>query len=801
MQTPQDVQLHIMIPNVSAEEIDVKWLEDKKLEIRFPTVQFHSDESGVLALNLFASVVPSKTKIECTPKKVTITLRKVKAAPWDKLEQSKKDAKRFAEGAEGLPAAIATDIAEMRAQDIDEIVSKIEGKTMVAGVLPPGKRGSTFNGKGTGSKGDSKRRSSAADPELTLVEEVEGTPVVTLPANWMQSSPVSNELDGTLPLSTEPANENEDGLVDAELAVGSLVPKPRAHLPAGLLNMGQTCYLNSILQAIVSIPAIGRYFSDDAYLKDINTENFLGHKGEVARAFATIVRQLLTPGAPSFKPKAFMDVLRRVWHILQDEYQQHDAQELMQFLLDAVHEDLNRVKDRKSVPPFEEKEGETDDAAAKRFWEHHNTLNDSEMVRLFQGLLKNKVECKSCGKVSFKFDPFMYFTVELPEERVQVEVRSTSVTGKRTVYPPQGMAKEARFEDVLKRLDLKDGIVCTLGEGGTMIKTVPKKNDRLSSMLTYAQSQGPVELASFDVERDCAYLALHHEAAMPGRVGARPAKFGYPLILSVPPGMYTRNELYRVVLDKLKACGVVSAAVDSSSDPPPFVVRPFDNKPRGPNSPVSPDESDDKKRAAEEAEQVGTVPPASEEPFASLQPTKFLRIALDWRPDAKDSVYLDKGFPDSDCDNEDGINGTLGAGSPAKAGSLLRTTSPTRFGPRSATNPPPITLEDCMHAFCAPEDLDNDWTCEKCKGKVGRKTLSLHSVPEIFIVALKRFRWLDNPGGYSYNKKIDVHVEFPLEMEMGGGQYKLFAVVNHYGSTFSGHCGLSDEWNVARKIH
>lgn len=46
-------------------------------------------------------------------------------------------------------------------------------------------------------------------------------------------------------------------------------------------------------------------------------------------------------------------------------YFQHDSQELTAFLLDGLHEDLNRVKDK---PKFEEKEPDGRDEAQVSFF-------------------------------------------------------------------------------------------------------------------------------------------------------------------------------------------------------------------------------------------------------------------------------------------------------------------------------------------------------------------------------------------------------------------------------------------------
>ncbi|KAJ1299573.1 hypothetical protein OPQ81_002539 [Rhizoctonia solani] len=198
----------------------------------------------------------------------------------------------------------------------------------------------------------------------------------------------------------------------------------------GLQNLGNTCFMNSALQCLVHIPELEEYFLSGLYKHELNYDNPLGMQGQIANVFGALLHHLYPSpnsspepatrsygwgnSANSYAPREFKLTLGKFAPAFSG-YQQHDTQEFLGFLLDGLHEDLNRVLKK----PYVEKpdwpdEGGDERAAAKETWEGYKKRNDSIIVDLFQGMYKSTLVCPECNKVSITFDPFMYLTLPLP---------------------------------------------------------------------------------------------------------------------------------------------------------------------------------------------------------------------------------------------------------------------------------------------------------------------------------------------------------------------------------------------------
>ncbi|XP_071043445.1 ubiquitin carboxyl-terminal hydrolase 20 isoform X2 [Parasteatoda tepidariorum] len=109
---------------------------------------------------------------------------------------------------------------------------------------------------------------------------------------------------------------------------------------------------------------------------------------------------------------------------------------------------------------------------------------------------------------------------------------------------------------------------------------------------------------------------------------------------------------------------------------------------------------------------------------------------------------------------------------------------------------PSVSLQDCLAAFFSADELkgDNMYSCEKCKKlRNGIKYSKVIELPEMLCIHLKRFR-----HEVMFSSKISSYVSFPMEgLDMspflhksyprGVTTYDLASVICHHGTAGSGH--------------
>ncbi|PAV75367.1 hypothetical protein WR25_14848 [Diploscapter pachys] len=181
----------------------------------------------------------------------------------------------------------------------------------------------------------------------------------------------------------------------------------------GLYNMGNTCFMNATLQALFHTPGFRDIFTRDVFLNKINEYNSFSTKGVISSVFSALMDIAWGGQLVAFKPDRFLQLFANQVNKTLADGHQHDASEFHLFLLDSLHEDMNRVISRKS---FEQnyKGGEDIVANADDYARNNRLFSSSPVYDVFNLQTVSELSCSSCGERSAKFEECSLISLELP---------------------------------------------------------------------------------------------------------------------------------------------------------------------------------------------------------------------------------------------------------------------------------------------------------------------------------------------------------------------------------------------------
>jgi ubiquitin C-terminal hydrolase len=185
----------------------------------------------------------------------------------------------------------------------------------------------------------------------------------------------------------------------------------------GLGNLGNTCFMNVVLQALRHTPAMGKIFlGDDVVLRSASK------KKDMVTAFQTLMRDMwrveLEPGrTPTMMPRGFFHVMHNVLRDTDDDWhtpgEQSDSAEALQYVLDALHDGIYR-RVRMTVGGKAANRDEQEQVRALTSWSEFFAKEYSPIVSNFNGQNQISIKCEKCGTASIRYEPWLMIKAPIP---------------------------------------------------------------------------------------------------------------------------------------------------------------------------------------------------------------------------------------------------------------------------------------------------------------------------------------------------------------------------------------------------
>ena len=187
--------------------------------------------------------------------------------------------------------------------------------------------------------------------------------------------------------------------------------KEKAHGKVGLVNLGNSCFLNSVIQSLRYCTDFSNYFTSGAYMAHLkNDRPTAAIVEETADVFKGMWNGDVRARA-SMAPRGFVASSARISSqspTFEELFRggQEDSAEALTFVLDAIHEGVSR-KVKMDVVGTPKTSEDVHQIKALQAWSEFYAKGYSPVVEQFFGQLMTATICRNCKNKHSRFDPWM----------------------------------------------------------------------------------------------------------------------------------------------------------------------------------------------------------------------------------------------------------------------------------------------------------------------------------------------------------------------------------------------------------
>ena len=181
----------------------------------------------------------------------------------------------------------------------------------------------------------------------------------------------------------------------------------------GLQNIGATCYMNATLQALSNTNSLTEYFLNPSKFNPNNPNKKMSN--EYYKVLKNLWSETKKDG--DYAPHDFKKALSEE-NPLFAGVQANDSKDLINFLLERFHQELNNPKPNNNNNSIINVNQMDEMQTLKAFLTDYLNSNQSIITDCFYGILETTSQCTGCQCAKFNFQIFSF--LEFPLEQVNI---------------------------------------------------------------------------------------------------------------------------------------------------------------------------------------------------------------------------------------------------------------------------------------------------------------------------------------------------------------------------------------------
>ena len=217
----------------------------------------------------------------------------------------------------------------------------------------------------------------------------------------------------------------------------------------GLNNIGATCYMNASLQCLSNTKELTEFFLNN--YKDKNKKKHI-----ITYEYYELIKNLWNEknNNKPYSPYSFKDVLSQENDLFAG-IQANDSKDLINFLIERLHQELNVIKEKNNNENFYQINQLNENEALQFFLKDFTSNFNSIISKLFYGILETKSQCKGCNMIKFNFQ--LYSFLEFPLQHINQYFYNN---GKRPLFTQDGKNPDVDLYECFeynRKIDLMNG--------------------------------------------------------------------------------------------------------------------------------------------------------------------------------------------------------------------------------------------------------------------------------------------------------------------------------------------------------